>query len=191
MLDNFAHIDRWCSYFGPEDKLRDLLNTEMLLQHGEDLGQRIANATEELFAMGYERIVALCADCPTVDTDYMQRTLAELDSSDIVFGPARDGGCLLVALSKPAAFIFSDVEMSTDHVYNDMAKLAGHNGYTSVTLEPRYDLDYLADLQDAMRAGELMQAAHTNAIFSASRFTAASAQESNGRSTNGNQPNDC
>jgi len=156
-----ARIQTWCSYLGDATLLQEIFGTQLLEQHGDDFGARIANATEDLFDNGCGAVVALCADCPTVDADYFGEALDLLVDHDVVFGPANDGGCLFVGLSQRAPKLFSEVEMSTDHVYDDMLEIAKNYGFSIATMAFRYDLDRFRDLEDAMRAGELDHARHT------------------------------
>ncbi|HID86031.1 MAG TPA: glycosyltransferase, partial [Anaerolineae bacterium] len=46
---------------------------ELMPQRGADLGERLSNAFEELFSLGYERVVAIGADSPTLPPAYLDR----------------------------------------------------------------------------------------------------------------------
>jgi rSAM/selenodomain-associated transferase 1 len=159
-------VHGWCSYLGDSNRLNEIFGGRMLLQRGNDFSERIANATEDLFDMGYESTMAFAADCPTVDVAYLDASLQLLTANDVVFGPALDGGCVLVGLSKRAPEIFRDVEMSTDHVLTDMKQVADRLGLHHVTMEMRHDLDTVADLIEANESGEIDHARHTRALMS-------------------------
>ncbi len=168
-----AHeADAWCSYLGDKGELERLLDTELMLpQRGDDLGERIANACHDLFGKGYERVVVLCADCPTVEAAYLEAAIFALSYNDVVFGPAHDGGCVLVALSRPAPDIFS-VPMSTRRVLTDMQACADEALMVSMLLPVRHDLDTIDDLVEATRANELTHAQRTLDMLNSSRFSA-------------------
>ena len=166
-------VDGWCSYLGASDELAAIFGDRLLLQRGDNFGERIAYATEDLFDMDYANTMAFAADCPTVDEKYLAEALDLLDHNDVVFGPARDGGCVLVALSCRAPQVFSEVKMSTDHVLDDMQNVCKRLGLTFETTEVRYDLDAVADLELAVANGELNHAKHTLALFESAQFAPA------------------
>jgi rSAM/selenodomain-associated transferase 1 len=165
-----SQVDSWCSYLGDADLLHEIFGAELLEQRGSNFGERIANATEDLFDMGYVHVVALCADCPTVDATYFTETLMLLPDNDVVFGPARDGGCVHVAMSLRAPEIFRDVEMSTDHVLADMQRIAIAKGLSFVVQPERFDLDVMVDLRNAVAMGELALASKTLKLLNSTTF---------------------
>ena len=46
-------------------------------------------------------LVLIGTDCPALTTTVLRRAFEALEHSDVVFGPARDGGYYLVGLRRP------------------------------------------------------------------------------------------
>jgi uncharacterized protein len=83
------------------DAVAELANCWSVLPQGAgDLGQRMWRAFEtELTAAGSPAsVVMIGADLPTLTQADVDRAFAALGSSDLVLGPARDGGYYLIAL---------------------------------------------------------------------------------------------
>ena len=119
----------------------------LLDQVGEDLGQRMHHTFVSLFGKGYERVLLVGTDVPTLPLSVYQDALTLLGKSDVVLGPALDGGYYLIGLKKPAENIFAGVPWSTDQVLavtQQNAKILG----LSVSLTAAWrDVDTIADLQ--------------------------------------------
>jgi len=156
--------DTWCAYHGDESVLRRLLpdTVRLLPQRGVDLAQRLAVAQADVFAEGYERVVLYGADCPTVGAADLRSALRSLDQSDVVLGPAADGGYTLLASSRPTPELFDGVMMSTDRVLADTLSRAA--GRSVTLLDTRHDLDTLTDLLAALDSGQLNGAPRTHAL---------------------------
>jgi rSAM/selenodomain-associated transferase 1 len=91
-------------------------SVRLLDQIGEDLGQRMHRASVDLFAKGYKQVIIVGADVPTLPLSVYQDALAILGRSDLVLGPALDGGYYLIGLKRPAEQLFTGVPWSTDQV---------------------------------------------------------------------------
>jgi rSAM/selenodomain-associated transferase 1 len=156
--------DTWCAYHGDKMVLRRLLPDAvgLLPQRGEDLAQRLAAAQADVFARGYERVVLYGADCPTVGAADLCSALRSLDQTDVVLGPAADGGYTLLASSRPTPELFDGVVMSTDRVLADTLSRAA--GLTVTLLGTHHDLDTIADLLAALDSGQLNGAPRTHAL---------------------------
>ena len=119
----------------------------LLDQVGEDLGQRMHRTSVDLFAKGYKQVIIVGTDVPTLPLSVYQEAFAMLDSSDVVLGPALDGGYYLIGLKQPAEQLFTGVPWSTDQVLavtQQQAKTVGLS--VGLTTEWR-DMDTIADLR--------------------------------------------
>lgn len=88
------------------------------VQKGADLGSRMAAAlAAELFA-GASAVVLIGTDSPTLPTLYLERAAAWLaDTSDVVLGPAADGGYYLIGARRPLPELFAEgIAWSTTQV---------------------------------------------------------------------------
>ena len=63
-------------------------------QHGDNLGERMKSAFEAVFAKGFSEIAIIGSDSPDLPLEYIYEAFAllEYEHTDVVFGPAEDGG---------------------------------------------------------------------------------------------------
>lgn len=116
-----------------------------LSQHGDDVGERMHAASVVHCASGPVLIVG--TDCPALTPTYLRRAArALLDGNDAVFGPAEDGGYVLVGLRRPQSRLFSAISWSTSSVMSETRSRAAAQGLTVVELETLWDVDEPADL---------------------------------------------
>lgn len=83
-----------------------------------DLGERMTRAFKAAFDAGADRVAVVGTDCPELDRRVLEKALDSLDSHDVVFGPAQDGGYYLVAVHRRAAeralpALFRDIPWSS------------------------------------------------------------------------------
>ena len=74
----------------------------LLDQVGKDLGQRMHHTCVDLFTKGYKQVIIVGTDVPTLPLSVYQEAFAMLGRSDVVLGPALDGGYYLIGLAQPA-----------------------------------------------------------------------------------------
>ena len=88
------------------------------LQARGDLGVRMETA---LRALPQGSTVLIGSDIPGVSRSDIRHAFRGLGRSDVVFGPAEDGGFWLVGLanSRVAPDLFKDVRWSTEHALAD------------------------------------------------------------------------
>lgn len=120
---------------------------KLMDQAGDDLGARMHQAFRSLFDQGYEQVLLIGTDVPTLPLDRFRQALALLENHDLVLGPAFDGGYYLIGLKRPAPELFADIPWSTDQVLKLTQEKAVTLGLTTALLEPWRDVDTLADLQ--------------------------------------------
>jgi len=123
---------------------RDNYRVELRRQCGMDLGARMRHALHSALASGSHAIL-IGTDCPLLDVSYLARAAAALDDHPAVFGPAEDGGYVLVGLAR-AVDAFSGIPWSTaDTMALTRAKLAAQ-GVRWQELPTLWDVDSAADL---------------------------------------------
>lgn len=89
------------------------------VQAGDTLGERMKNAFEELFNSDYRKVVIIGSDCPQLSSAIIGDAFKTLDTTDVVIGPATDGGYYLLALNYMIEAIFENKQWSTDTVLTD------------------------------------------------------------------------
>jgi len=119
----------------------------LLDQVGRDLGQRMQRAFAELFAKGYQQVIIVGTDVPTLPLTVYQEACAILNRFDVVLGPALDGGYYLIGLTKPAEGLFAEIPWSTGHVLAATQQQAKALGLSVGLTATWRDVDRIGDLQ--------------------------------------------
>jgi rSAM/selenodomain-associated transferase 1 len=136
-----AYLDE-CDYFQ-----RLAPDFELIPQEGLDLGERLDNALTFYLSLGYERVVIMDSDSPTLPASYLSQAFQILASdADVVLGPCDDGGYYLIGIKRPATRMLREVHMSTPSVAAETIALAKEDGLSLVTLPIWYDIDDLVSL---------------------------------------------
>ena len=101
----------------------------------------------DLFAKGYKQVIIVGTDVPTLPLSVYQEAFAMLGRSDVVLGPALDGGYYLIGLKQPAEHLFTGVPWSTDQVLAVTQQQAKTLGLSVGLTTAWRDVDTIADLQ--------------------------------------------
>ena len=117
-----------------------------------DLGERMERAFNDAFgrddpSQAAGRVVLAGSDIPDLTAEILKRAFAELESHDLVLGPAEDGGYYLIGLTRPAPGLFRDVPWGADRVLARTREIAGRLGLSVRLLETLRDVDRPEDLQ--------------------------------------------
>ena len=115
-------------------------------QGAGNLGERIQHVNATLRKAGYERQIFIGIDCPALDSNYLARADALLAQTDVVLGPADDGGVVLMGvrgLWPPLA----DLPWSTDALRDALAGACKLAQQRVSMLEAHADVDLVDDLQ--------------------------------------------
>lgn len=112
-----------------------------------NIGECLTTVLDQLLGLGYDRVMALNSDGPSLPLGYIQKAVRVLDQHDLVFGPAEDGGYYLVGLKKLEPEIFADIEWSTAQVMPQTLQKAAQLGLSVHLLPPWYDVDTAADVE--------------------------------------------
>ncbi len=119
------------------------------VQEGDDLGQRMRNAFEQVFALGAEKAIIIGSDCPQLSSETIEEAFNILDGKDACIGPATDGGFYLLGMKKLHAFLFDGKQWSTDSVLSATMNELGEHSITYGLLQPLSDIDTIDDLEQA------------------------------------------
>jgi rSAM/selenodomain-associated transferase 1 len=125
-------------------------------QRGADLGARMAAATADLFAEDPAPVIVLGTDTPHVRLDALDAAGAALATgTDVVLGPAEDGGYWLLGLRTPVPDLFTGVAWGGDTVFRTTADRARALGLATRLVAPAFDVD---DVDALRRLGALLAA---------------------------------
>jgi rSAM/selenodomain-associated transferase 1 len=115
-------------------------------QRGADIGEVMANAINEMFDHGAAKAVLTGTDIPGLCREIIEQAFSELDGSDVVIGPAKDGGYYLVGMKSPIPGLFRGLSWGSEKVYGETVSVIDTLGLTMSTVETLADLDTVEDL---------------------------------------------
>ncbi len=124
-----------------------LQQEEHSLQKGDDLGQRMYHAFEELLAQTPDGALIIGSDCLDLNPLHLQEAARSLADHELVLIPALDGGYTLIGCSAIDRGLFKDLAWSTDQVYRQTRANAEKLNYRVRSLESLRDIDTLQDLE--------------------------------------------
>ena len=120
---------------------------DLIQQDGLDLGARLDNAISGYLSRGYERVVIMNSDSPTLPSAHLSQAFDSLEvDTDVVLGPCDDGGYYLIGVKQPIPRLLRGVQMSTPTVAADTIALAVEEKLSIHLLPPWYDVDDAASL---------------------------------------------
>lgn len=117
-------------------------------QYGATLGERILNAIKDCAL--YPVKIVIGSDTPNITAQIVQQAITSLDASDVVIGPAHDGGYYLIGMKQLHEGLFEDISWSTEHVLGQTQDRARSAGLSVALLPIMRDIDTLEDLQVVM-----------------------------------------
>jgi len=115
------------------------------VQEGQDLGQRMANAFARSFESGMEKVVLIGTDCPTLQSQHLNQAFEALTNSDLVLGPATDGGYYLIGMKRRSDYLFEGISWSTAEVLSQTLAVATAHGLDFTLLDELSDIDTQED----------------------------------------------
>ena len=107
----------------------------------------MTGAVEEVWRRGHRHILLLGSDSPQLSAARLGEAFGALDQTDLVLGPAADGGYYLLAARRPLGDLLHDMTWSTAGVLAQTCQRARAAGWSVSLLAEAYDIDTLADLQ--------------------------------------------
>ena len=124
-------IEIWCSpatghpFF---QQCHHRYETTLHAQSSGDLGQRMSQAIQTTLVQA-DYVVLIGADCPTLTVEDLTTALDALETgTDVVLGPAEDGGYYLIGMREHYTAIFEKMPWSTPNVLSlTENRLQGHN----------------------------------------------------------------
>lgn len=111
-----------------------------------DLGERMWRSLSNAFNLGVERLVIIGTDCPGVNSQILTTAFAQLAYSDLVLGPALDGGYYLIGLRRTVPELFCNISWGSSQVLNQTVAIANQQNLSYAYLTPLADVDRPEDL---------------------------------------------
>jgi len=164
-------VERVIAYL-PEDASDYFKNLapdfQVIQQIGADLGARLDNALTKYLSLGYNHVVIMDSDSPTLPAEYLSEAFNTLSNgADVVLGPCEDGGYYLIGCKQPIPRLLREVRMSTPTVAANTASLASEAGLDLVQLPVWYDVD---DEESLIRLAEEFEKPKQSGAMHTGRF---------------------
>lgn len=145
-----AGADRFCGVHpgtmsGYFDRVAVSKKICIFLQEGKDLGERMKNALAKRFEEGYEKVVIIGSDSPSLPISYIKEAFAS--EKDLVVGPSTDSGYYLIGMHGKVVDVFSGVSWGTEKVLSETFARVRRIGATMMVLPVWYDVDRYDDLK--------------------------------------------
>jgi len=136
---------------GAESDYADILPADfsLLPQRGENFGERLFFAAEDLFKCGFDSVCLIDSDSPTIPAKNFAKAmeLLSLPGDHIVLGPCDDGGYYLIGLKQLHQGVFEQIDWSTERVLEQTIRRATQIGVGVHKLPRGLDVDDHAALR--------------------------------------------
>ena len=115
-------------------------------QQGNDLGDRLSHAFNRKWNEGFRKIVFIGTDSPALRIEDLHSAFEALETSEVVLGPATDGGYYLIGFSARLPMLFSGISWGTSEVFRETVQLLETSAIRWQRLRESFDLDTYEDL---------------------------------------------
>jgi rSAM/selenodomain-associated transferase 1 len=124
----------------------------MIAQRGATLGERLTNCFADFFGLGFESVVVIGADSPTLPGEYLFDAFECFETDDdVVIGPTEDGGYYLVGMRRLHHRIFEDIPWGGAFAMDATIERAREAGLNLVVLPEWRDVDTPEDFERLKR----------------------------------------
>ena len=111
------------------------------LQAAGDLGQKMLHGFASALDAGADQAVLIGSDCPVMTAEYIRQACAALRASDLVLGPAEDGGYVLIGCKQVHAELFANIPWGSDRVLARTLEQAEQLELSVTLLATLWDVD--------------------------------------------------
>lgn len=117
---------------------------EKSLQAEGDLGVKMGTAFSQELTQD-SLVILIGSDCGTLSVDHLKTAFQLLKYTDIVLGPALDGGYYLIGMKKYHDYLFKEMPWSRESLLRETIDKILKQGNTFSTLPSLSDIDYWED----------------------------------------------
>jgi uncharacterized protein len=132
-----------------------LHNIALHKQQGRHLGERMANAMMKALTQSRYAII-IGTDAPCLTPGYLLTAFEKLKSgTDVVIGPAEDGGYVLIGLSQYNPLLFENIDWGSEHVLQQTLGRIKKSNMSLHILDMKWDVDTVNDLSKLRNNNQL------------------------------------
>ena len=148
--NKIAPVELHCSPDITDDYIQSLskrYNMTLRNQQGNDLGERMSHALNKALDNS-SYVILIGTDCPSLSAAYIQQAIEILQSgTDVVIGPAEDGGYVLIGVKSSHPEIFTHIDWGTHQVLQQTRDQIQTQGISFKELDALWDVDTPDDLE--------------------------------------------
>lgn len=131
-------------YCDEEENVFDLDNFNV--QVGNSLKEHLKNAANN-HLKDHDKVLLIPSDCFDLSADDLETAFNKLDNSEVVLGPATDGGLYLIGLKKEMNYLFEGKAINSPDIFHFMTDILTEKKIAYTLLETRIDVDTQDDLR--------------------------------------------
>ena len=126
-------------------------------QKGRTFGERLANAYQEVFDLGYDAVIATGNDTPEIAAVNWQAVREQLNAGNCVLGPSFRGGTYLIGLTVEAfqKNAFKQLPWQTNKLLVALQQFCERPAHAPIILETLRDLNSYHDLIKVVKTGNI------------------------------------
>lgn len=116
-------------------------------QKGSNFSERLKDSLSQVFNEGFENVIAVGNDCPTLSAQDMINAQRALENGQSAIGKTQKGGVYLLGLTKNqyTDVNFSAIEWGTKNVYNQLKKFLTRSK-TPIILKTKREINRISDI---------------------------------------------
>ena len=134
---------------------------------GENIGQCLHKTMAHFLAEGYQKVIVINSDGPSLPKDYLSQSINLLKDHDLVIGPSEDGGYYLIGCKEELSELFCGIAWSTDQVFDQTVVNANSLSLLTAVLPKWYDVDRP---EDAIRLANELKIIPPDQLLNTRRF---------------------
>jgi uncharacterized protein len=115
------------------------------IQSDGDLGKKMHSAFEHCGGQSSQSMVMIGTDCYDLDAERIRDAFEALKLTDVVIGPAMDGGYYLIGMKRLHSDLFQEMPWSTSHLLEITIARMRDKGLGFILLPTLRDIDEVAD----------------------------------------------
>ena len=117
-------------------------------QIGSNLGEKMSNASKNIFDLGYKNAIIIGSDIPELKSEYINRAFEILIDNDIALGPSYDGGYWLIGMKKFSPDVFNISSWGNSSVLNATVQHLQKSNLTYKFTDKLRDIDTYEDIKN-------------------------------------------
>ena len=132
-------------------QLKKRYGIKLYQQTGNNLGQRMSNAFDKVLNK-FTHAVLIGSDCPQINKFDLNKASQYLsENTDVVLGPATDGGYYLIGLKSNNNKLFQNIKWGQASVFGKTCETISNLGWKKKCLSEHWDLDRSSDFSNYLK----------------------------------------